>query len=195
MIRIIAARLRHFASSVHGSMSAELVIVLPLLMAWVGMSLVFFDGYYMRVVNQKAAYTLSDLMSREIGTKIGPAYIEGMDDVFEFLTAADDASAAIRVSMVYCEDHCAADDPERKLNLDWSHSTSSAHPKLTAADLNSDYLDKIPLAMKADRQIMVETYFDFVPLFNVGLSDTINMETRVITRLRFDSFLEWDDGA
>lgn len=194
MMRPLFRRLRRFARSARGSMSAELVIILPLLMGWVGMSLVFFDGYYMRVVNQKAAYTLSDMLSREMD-KVGPGYIDGLDKVFDFLTRAEDDEGAIRVTMVYCKDHCAADDPDRELDLDWSYSSSGSRPALTENDLNASYLDRIPFAAKGDRQILVETYLDFHPLLNIGLSDDIVMEMLVVTRLRFTSQLTWDEDV
>lgn len=193
--RSLARRLRNFPGDAAGSMSAELVIILPLLMAWVAMSLVFYDGYYQRVLNQKAAYTLADLLSRENSQAIGPTYIQGLDSVFDFLTDTEDSGGKIRVTLVYCQEHCAAGDPARKLNLDWSRSSSGTYPQLTQSDLNTSYLDQIPLAAKGDRQIVLETYLDYVPLLDIGLDDDIVMEMFVVTRPRFTPQLVWDDNA
>lgn len=191
----IFTRLRHFRESTRGSMSAELAIVLPLLMGWIGTSLVLFDGYYQRVVAQKAAYTLSDLLSREMDGPIGPDYIDGMGNVFAFLTEAEAGQSEIRVSMVYCIEHCAADDPERRLGIDWSYSTDSARPALIESDLNDDYLDVIPIAAQSDRQIVVESFLDFEPMLDVGLKDDIVVEVMVVTRPRFTGQLLWNWGA
>lgn len=195
MFRTLRARLARFLAGSDGSMSAELVIILPVLMAWVAMSLVFYDGYHQRVVNQKAAYTLSDLISRELDDPVGPKYINGLDKVFDFLTGQASSDGGIRVTVVYCKDNCSAGASGRELTVDWSYSTSSTHSALTSSDINGSYLDEIPLAAKGDRQILVETYLEFQPILDIGLRDDIVMEMFVVTRPRFVPQLVWDSNA
>lgn len=83
------ARLRRFLrQDESGTLMAEAVLVLPF-MLWSYLALfVYWDSY--RAVNtvQKAAYTVSDMISREI-VSITEAYIVGMDAMMEYLIDQD----------------------------------------------------------------------------------------------------------
>lgn len=189
------APFRRFARDVRGSMSAEAVVILPLLIGWIVISMSFFEAYHMRNLNLRGAYTVSDLLSRHMNGDIDATYIEGLDDVFSFLTSTDDDLTAIRVTVVYCEDNCDADDTEaRVLNRDWSYSTHPNLDPLQKADLNAQFQDDIPISVKNERAIMVESYLHFIAPFNVGI-DPVTMESLVVTRPRFSGYLGWDDGT
>ncbi len=68
-----------------GSVSVETVIIMPILL-WVYVAtFVIFDGFRTHNQNVKAAYTIGDMLSRETNA-IDNAYLEGLSDVFDFLT-------------------------------------------------------------------------------------------------------------
>lgn len=179
---------RHFASDETGNGVVESVLILPVLAWWYVGTLVFYEGYEARNITLKATYTVSDMLSREDGV-VNANYIEGMADIYEYLTDRVADYQAIRVTLLYCDDNCDKDDDSRVLAMDWSYGTDNKRD-LTAGDL-SDYLDKVPLATKGDRLILVESFSTFVPAFNVKLEET-EFQTVVVNRPRFVPLLCFD---
>ena len=84
-------RLRRFAAAESGALSVEAVIIFPILLwAFIAM-FVFWDAFKAQNINLKATYTVADLISRE-DDPIDAAYVDGMNDVYEFLIARDDGN-------------------------------------------------------------------------------------------------------
>lgn len=183
--------LRHFQRDEGGNLTAETLIVLPVLLWWWVASIVYFDAYQTRNIGQKAAYTLSDAVSREMGYEpINQAYIDGLADLFSYLTKEKTSRTRIRVTQFYCEKECDFGNPARALKVDWSSSTGT----LTALNDQSlaGYQDKIPVIAQGDRMVMVETIMDYTPIFNVGLTET-SFNHLILTRLRFSPQLCWEN--
>jgi hypothetical protein len=81
-----------------GSVSVETVIIMPILL-WVYVAtFVIFDGFRTHNQNVKAAYTIGDMLSRETNA-IDNAYLEGLSDVFDFLTFGGNPSH-LRVTQI-----------------------------------------------------------------------------------------------
>ena len=80
----IMARLRRFRSDERGVMATEAAIIAPMLASAVLASFAFFDGYRASGVNMKAAYTVSDMISRETDY-ITNDYLDGALGLFNFL--------------------------------------------------------------------------------------------------------------
>ncbi|MGB8624088.1 MAG: hypothetical protein WCD16_14860 [Paracoccaceae bacterium] len=177
----IRQNLVRFAADESASLIAEAVIILPLLAWWWVASLVFFQAYDARNINMKAAYTISDMLSREDGG-VDSSYIEGLGDVYAYLTAGQGVNSAIRVTLVRCDDNCDKDDATRVLHKDWSYGTNGKDA-LDDSDL-PNYLTQVPMMPQGDRVIMVETFIDYTPPFNVGLT-VDNFRNFVVTRPRF----------
>lgn len=182
--------IRRFGKDDTGTMTVEAVLILPILVWWWVAGLVFFDAYQARNVNQKAAFTVSDMISREMGDEpVNSTYITGLSDVFAYLTAGHGTNSALRVTEIYCEENCDLNNPARVIKVDWSDASDS-RPALDDTTIQ-DFADQIPIMTRLDRAIMVETFMDYTSAFNVGLEDR-NYQNLVVTRLRFAPQLCWE---
>lgn len=66
-------------------------MILPILIwAFFG-SFTIFEAFRQRSISLKATYTIADMLSRQIDA-VGPDAIDGLNDVFEYLTFARDPS-------------------------------------------------------------------------------------------------------
>lgn len=169
------ARLQRFWRDESGTMLAEAVIVLPL-MLWAYVALfVYWDAY--RSVNtvQKAAYTVSDMVSREMVT-LNAQYVPGMRDLMRYLIGKDQ-NIKLRVTSVTWS------ELNNRFEVDWSRSPDRAMPELTTATI-ADVAYRIPDMADGDRVMLVETEVAYHPAFNVGLSDT-TLQQFIVTRPRF----------
>lgn len=194
---MIRKRISRFFRDTGGTVTIEAVIIIPLLGWWFLASYVYFDAFNQRNVNLKAAYALSDLLSREMNP-VDASYMEGLDDVFRYMTKSSDGDSYIRVSVLQCHANCGAEDSGRMLFADWSYATGSIDGYSTEqndnGNLESRLGDRIPFIPVGDRVIVVETYMNYESPFVGGMSDRI-FDNFVVTRPRFVPKLEWDDGA
>ncbi|MEX0279552.1 MAG: TadE/TadG family type IV pilus assembly protein [Arenibacterium sp.] len=174
--KLLKARFKTFAEDTSGNVTVEFVLAMPILFWTFMASYVFFDGYRQSANNLKAAYTISDLISRETAT-INDAYIDSMLELLTLMTRTP-SEVDLRISVIRWD---AADD---RYYLDWSENRGFP-AELTNANI-ADIEDKLPVMPNNERVILVETNNVFVPLFKVGLDD-INLENFVFTRPRFVS--------
>jgi hypothetical protein len=172
--RFLRRILARFSRDDAGSLTLEAVIMFPLLF-WAMLSmLVFFDGYRQNSLNVKAAFTIGDMISREVDP-ITPAYLDGAVNLFDELSRSS-TEPRMRVSVVYFK---ASDD---KFYRDWSQQRGGV-PVLTNADLVA-MRNRLPLVPDNERLILVETWSDYDPPFNVGI-DRQDLYNFVFTRPRF----------
>ena len=164
-----------FARDEAGSVVAEAVIVLPLFL-WAYIALfVYWDAFRSMNTVQKAAYTVSDLISRE-QTGITTAYITGMSRVLDYLID-EDQSARLRVTSVTWS------TANHRFEVHWSRSPGNTMTPLTTATLQS-YANKIPTMSAGDYVVIVEVQTDYVPSFDVGMPDQ-TFRQFIVTRPRF----------
>jgi Flp pilus assembly protein TadG len=176
-VRSFTSILRRFWRSESGVIVAEAVIVLPLLL-WAYLALfVYWDAFKSVNTSQKAAYTISDTISRE--TQTLPAnYVTGLRDLMRFMLK-NNQGIKLRVSEVTWS------QINNRFEVDWSRSPDNALPLLTTAAANLvDYAGRIPKMSDADRVIIVETEVSYKAAFNVGISDK-TLKQFIVTRLRF----------
>ncbi len=83
--KALSAHLRQFREDHHGSMTVELIIVIPILIWAYLATIIFFDAFRARTEAQSAALNIADLISRQTNT-ITVAYLEGLNDVYDALT-------------------------------------------------------------------------------------------------------------
>jgi Flp pilus assembly protein TadG len=176
-MRKLSHLLRRFRRDQRGVLMAEGLITLPLLL-WAYLALfVYWDAY--RAINsaQKAAYTLSDMISREMNTTpMTPSYITGMRNLMQYLIGNSQVVSLRVTSVTYSS-------ARGRFEVDWSVSPSSALAALTTGTLAA-VKDRIPMMADGDHAIIVETKVPYQPAFDVGLSDTV-LEQFVVTRPRF----------
>lgn len=158
-----------------GSVVAEMVITLPLLI-WAYMAMyVYWDAFRMINSVQKATYTISDMVSREM-LPINTAYINGLRDSMNYLVR-EDSSVKMRItSITYSQINS-------RYEVHWSRSPGNVVPQLTTANL-AGMTSKIPILADGDFVVLVETWVTYTPLFDVGLDNT-EMSQFIITRPRF----------
>lgn len=182
VLTVLRNRMTDFARDERASLVAEAVLILPALVWWYVGSMVFFQGYQARNVNMKAAYTISDMISRQ-NSKLTPSTLNGLGNVFQYLVAGKGNDGRIRVTSVKCSAECTLDNPARELTLLWSHATGS-YTAMTQTEL-ADYQKYIPIMAAEDTVIIVETRSDFQTNWDkVGL-DLDRFENIVVTRPRF----------
>lgn len=158
-MRSLPTLLRRFCRDEKGSLVAEAVIVLPLLI-WVYLALfVYWDAYRSINTSQKAAYTISDMISREMNTApLTPAYITGMRSLMKYLIDKDQ-TVKLRVSSVTWS------QARNRYEVDWSVSPDGAFPLLTTTNVVG-VKSKIPTLADGDHVIVVETAVTYHPLAN-----------------------------
>ncbi|MGR3615708.1 MAG: TadE/TadG family type IV pilus assembly protein [Paracoccaceae bacterium] len=179
----IFRRLRDFARDNEGSISVEFVMVMPILF-WSFMAIyVYFDGYRQSTIQLKAAYTVSDLLSRETES-VTDTYIDSMHDLLQILTRAD-SSTDLRVSVVRW------DEGDSRYYIDWSESRNYGDPHDNTSIRNLD--DYLPVMPDNERVILVETRNVYEPDFDIGMTDK-DLENFVFTRPRFAPQLVFSDG-
>ncbi|SMX33375.1 TadE/TadG family type IV pilus assembly protein [Actibacterium lipolyticum] len=192
MFNTLKNAIARFRSDESGLITAEAVLAMPVLVWWYVGSLVFFDAYQARNVNLKAAYTISDMLSRELASA-GPNYIQGLDNVYGYLTAGHGTGSKIRVTMVKCNDDCEAGSTSRELVRSWSEGTGDLAP-LSDGDLDA-YQKYIPVMAKGDWVILAETFIDYDPAWQVGIVDPTDFDNVIVTRPRFLPQIPWDPNA
>ena len=179
-----------FANDEKGSLSIEAVFAFPMLF-WAATALfTFFDAYKVQNASYRGNYTISDMISRET-EPIDQTYVDGLHQVFRFMTHTGPETSWLRVSVVKCNSDCG-DEAARDLEFVWSHSAGGAR-SLTAADLPF-FADKIPLMAFGDPLILVETSRQYRPPFASALVSFAerNLVSHVVTRPRFANQVCWE---
>lgn len=206
-------RLTRFSRDARGSVSVELIIVLPMLLWALAATVVFYDGFRTRYHAQMAAQTVSDIMSRETDL-FTATYVEGMNDVFDFLVGGR-IPTRIRVSSVIW------DSTNQRNRLQWSYGTrqlsglpsdtfelmqnndyetllarfgedtsysfASAAAQMPVEDLAS----RIPPVLPGEALLMVEAFALWTPFTNVGLGN-VRFTPVVVVRPRFAPWINFD---
>lgn len=176
-MRKFTSKLRRFWRSESGAVVAEAVIVLPMLI-WAYMALfVYWDAFRSVNTSQKAAYVISDTISREKQT-LPANYVTGMRDLMRFLMKSDQG-VRIRVSVITWS------QINNRFEVDWSRSPDNAFPQLTTASINQVAIaGRIPAMADGARATLVETEVDYHAAFDVGIADK-TLKQFVVTRVRF----------
>ncbi|MFW2588991.1 TadE/TadG family type IV pilus assembly protein [Sagittula sp. SSi028] len=163
----IQKRLRRFSSAEEGYISVEAVIVLPVMLWLFGVGWVYFDAFRQQSVNQKANYVIGDMISRETDGVSGQ-YISNTYNLLTMLTKSSGDYTDLRVAVVQY------DEDSDTWSVVWSRqrggTMSGRENRLTDADL-ADYADRLPPAMDNQQLVIVETWEDWAPTFNVGIGD------------------------
>ena len=166
-----------FARDEGAAVVAEAVIVLPLFL-WAYIALfVYWDAFRSMNTVQKAAYTISDMISREQNKNgIATAYVDGMKKVMEYLID-EDQNVRLRVTSVTWS------APNNRFEVHWSRSPGNLMTPLTTATLQN-YVSQIPTMAAGDYVVVVEAEVDYLPGFDVGLPNQ-TFHQFIVTRPRF----------
>lgn len=180
MIRRFRTFWRGFARDTRGSVAVEAAVILPVLL-WAMVAMwVFFDAYRTRSTTEKAAFAISDMLSRETSA-IDDAYLDGTKNLLDLLAKSDSASG-LRVTVI------SYSGAKRTYALEWSKTRGNMQA-MDGSAMN-DIIGDLPVMSDGETLILVETYSTFEPSLKVGLGDQI-IETFVFTRPRFAPQLVW----
>ena len=179
------SQLRRFARDDNGSYTIETVLILPILIWGMLATYTFVDSYRMQALNLRATYTISDLLTRQ-WDPVDDEFMDGLTKFHEFLTN-DGHDTILRVTVVYW------DEPTDKHRMVWSYTSDESKPRVRAAEFKA-LKPVIPVLANADTAIIVETWMDYEPPFDVGLSAS-QFNTRVIASPRFVPQLLWADDV
>ena len=175
MLKLLKSRLTHFAKDTRGYVTLEAVIVMPVLLWLFGVGWVYFDVFRQQSVNQKANYVIGDMLSRQTDT-LTSSYIDNSYKLLKVLTKARGVESDLRITVV------EYDAKKAVWTRVWSE-TRTAPAKLTNPALR-EYTERLPIAADGDQLIIVETWDDYDPIFDVGL-DTFEITTYSFTRPRY----------
>jgi hypothetical protein len=200
-IETTRARLRsalgRFACDERATMSVEIVLMLPLLMLWLAASFVFFDVFRVNMVNEKAAYTIADMISRQ--TTVDGDFIEGTNNVFDFLINRR-GTTWLRVTSVKYKAADPVEGTPESYEVQWSFATRGRQAFESADFVNLELEKRIPIMSDQETIIVTETFTGYRPPFNpfrispfdlddestpAVFSDSFDFNTFLVTRPRF----------
>ncbi|MEM1351017.1 MAG: hypothetical protein AAGF27_01665 [Pseudomonadota bacterium] len=173
-VDFIVAYLRSFRSDVRGTVAIETAFMVPI-MVWGYLSMfTYFDAFRQLTTQQKAAFTVSDLISRQ-ATPLDAEFIDGAYSLFQNLSRiAGDPGIRVTVAKYNLA--------EEEYVVIWSR-TRGKMTALQSLDI-ANWSDRLPVMPQDDQIIIVETTAAYKPVFNVGLQyDSINHF--VFTRPRY----------
>lgn len=203
LMRAFKLRAFRFGRDTNGAMPVEGAMASIFLVWWYIASLQFFDAYRQKNVNQKAAYTVADMLSRETGSIPGDAnstvinedYMHGLNVVFDYLSFSK-RPTWLRITSVYWDE---ADD---RYEVAWSVTTGGHEGALNDAKL-ALVKNRIPDIPTGDTIVITETFMAYEPMFNLnmpsfGPAPDIKLNARwdntfITTRPRFASCIPWKD--
>ncbi|MBP0484059.1 pilus assembly protein [Sagittula sp. M10.9X] len=190
-------RLRGFAEDTRGNVTLETVIWLPLLLTVLASMVSLHDAFRYKSLNTKAAYTISDALSRET-EPVDDAYLDGMVDVLEFLTISA-GPYSVRVTLVsFDADTLNYDGSVRSAGagyqVDWSQVRGD-FIALTDAEL-AEMTANLPEMLDNERVILVETRTEYIPPFEIPILNEADLfYTYGFTRPRFAPKIVWADST
>lgn len=178
----IKNHLSAFKDDTRGYINTESMILMPVLL-WIFMAMwVYFDVFRQQSVNQKASFTIADMMSRETHY-INHEYIDNTYRLLQHLTKTEMAEATtvhpdldLRVTIVKWNNQ------HQRYDMRWSQSRGNA-PALAARDVRT-WADRLPNMVHNEQLIVVETWEMYHPIGNVGLGAT-DLKTFTFTKPRF----------
>ena len=183
MMTKLSNRIRHFLRDQSGNVTIETMIWIPLMVLVLGATFSFHEAFRQKSLNTKAAFTISDALSRETDP-IDDEYLDGMLALLEYLTTSS-GPYSVRVSMVRFTDSDG-------YVIDWTESRGALGP-LDIIHLSA-MTDRLPNLLNNESIIVVETQTEYTPTFEVEALQPQNFYNFVFTRPRFAPKLVWQDA-
>lgn len=176
------APLSRFRHRQEGSASIEAAFYLPFLLFVVAMVITLFDAFRQETVNIKAAYTISDLISRET-SELNDDYVDSMYSLAQLLTRTD-SDMSMRLSVVKW------DDDDARYYVDWSAERGPSFDIWTDSTI-SEVEENLPTMPDQERVILVELWNEVTPFADIGF-DVFDIYNFVFTRPRFASLVAFE---
>ena len=174
-----------FTRNEDGYITIEAVIVLPIMLWLFGVGWVYFDAFRQQSVNQKANYVISDMISRETDP-VNETYIANTYNLLTQLTHSTSSETDFRATVVQY------DLDTSRWDLVWSDAYG-ARSALVDADIPG-YEDRLPVGMDNEQLILIETWEDYEPAFDVGLG-AFEIMTYSFTAPRYTPQIVWGEAT
>ncbi|MCC5973285.1 MAG: pilus assembly protein [Rubellimicrobium sp.] len=175
---------RNFLTDEDGAITIEVMLALPMVVFAFTAVFVFFDAFRVNTASQKAAYIVADGVSRQTDP-IDEDFVLGMNQLHDILARTRNPTT-MRVSSI------GWDDDEQRFLAIWSVNTGTG-PVLSNAEVNGPLSDRLPSIPEGDTMILVETFVNYTPLYNVGISPQVFRQA-IVTRPRFAPQVAFDTG-
>ena len=178
MLSILKRMVAKFHHEEDGGIAVESVLVFPML-TWAYLAtFVYFDAFRSQSTALKAAYTISDALSRETDY-ITNQYVTSVWRLHRFLTITSQRTK-LRISVITFD----ADDD--RYYVIWSRN-KGAMGNLNDGNI-SNIEDQLPVMPDGEIVIVVQTEVVYEPIFSIGLEAFV-FENLIVTRPRFASQL------
>ncbi|MDJ0858423.1 MAG: hypothetical protein QNJ03_05045 [Dinoroseobacter sp.] len=179
-----------FKTSTDGGAVVEMGLLLPVLILLFVAGLVAQDAIRMAYLNNKAVYTVSDMVSRE-DELIDGAYFEGLHSVYRYLID-ERYPTNLRITTIECTADCT-DEETRVLEVCWSETTAGL-AGLSTEEIDA-YNDTTPLFAQGDTLLVTEAFLDYSPLIDNPLLPSQTYDAIAYTRPRIIGQVKFDTGA
>lgn len=166
-----------FRDDVRGSFMVESVIALPLLFWTICATYEFFEVHRYKAVREKATYTIADMLSREQDV-IDDVYVDNTKVLFDEISN-DTGINQLRLSVI------RYDADNDVYEVAWSEVRGTGRLNALADNDVANAHDTLPILGHGEEVILVESVSNYNSLFDLVLTGTINIETRVFTAIRF----------
>ncbi|RGP36589.1 TadE/TadG family type IV pilus assembly protein [Pseudotabrizicola alkalilacus] len=181
LLQMTLTALRRFKRDERGLAAAEMLMVMPIYMFCIFGTFTFWDAFDVVNRSQKAAYSVSDLVTRK-QDNVTEAYVNGMFSTLQYMMGPSLPTRTRITSVFYSE---ARD----RYEVLWSRASTPTIPRLTTATL-PELQDHLPVMHDGDALIVVEANIDFVPLLRpvdwvMGNVDDGVLRHVIVTRPRF----------
>jgi hypothetical protein len=181
LINKFKSKFRRFSRNEDGLASAEMVMMLPFYMFCILGTFTFWDAYDVVNRSQKAAYSVSDLVTRK-QDNVTEVYVEGMFNTMQYMMGPS-LPVRTRITSVFYS------QARNQYEVLWSRSSTPTIPRLTTATLPS-VQSHLPQMSDGDALIVVEANVDFKPIFGAEAfaMTRVNAGTMrhvIVTRPRF----------
>lgn len=180
----LRSSLRGFTRNEDGIASMEMMMMMPLYLFCILGTFTYWDAFDVANRSQKAAYSVSDLLTRNQDMQGVPeAYVNGMFSTMQYMMG-DTLPTRTRVTSVFFDD-------TNGYRVLWSRSSTTTLPRLTTSSLTT-IQSHLPVMFDGDALIVVEATVDFEPMFSLTnwamqALDLDSMYHVVVTRPRFMS--------
>jgi hypothetical protein len=172
-MRMFKQRFSTFLRDESGLILVEGLIMLPLLIWTLVAMFIYWDVFRTINVAQKTAYSIADLLSRQ-KTTISTSYIDGMQNIVEFLTPGGHP-IMVRITSLQCSSPTGT-TAEQICNSSrgsytklFSRSPGDKVPELSQADIQAWKGTRIPTLVHGESVFVVETQVDFKSQLPVAL--------------------------
>lgn len=171
-------RVRRFAADESGLIMTEFLILLPLLV-WTFMALVVYWDTW-RTINeaQKASYAVADLISRQ--NRVDNNFVTSMETVMRGLMGGQ-SPVSMRITSVQWRKPV---NENGVYSVIFSRSPNNRKLPLTAAQVNNNISHLIPAMNSGDTAVILETWTDYTPGFDVGIPLS-SFQNFIVTKPRF----------